>query len=80
MDLSALFHSPQFQNRWLPLLLKDSQQVWLDPTKEDFQKIYTVAYAKAEVARAWITFLEKQDARVESLRKQINNPDKNYAI
>lgn len=39
-----------------------------------------MAYAKALVARELLAFLEKQDAQVEAIRKQIDTPEKNYAI
>jgi hypothetical protein len=61
-------------------LVKDSQQLWLDPTKEGFEKAYTLAFAKAEVAKGWIKFLSEQESRVSALRKQIDTPNKNYAI
>ena len=80
MDFNNLYHSKEFQQRLLPLLIKDSQQLWLDPTKEGFEKAYTMAFAKAEVAKGWIDFLSKQESRVASLQKQIDTPDKNYAI
>jgi hypothetical protein len=84
MDLSTLYNSKEFQQRLLPLLIKDSQQQWLDPLKfpnqEDFQRAYNLAYSKAQVARDLINFLAKQEARMKSIRNQIDAPEKSYVI
>ena len=84
MDLVNLFKSKEFQTRLLPKLLKDSQQVWLDPLKfpsePEFQRAYNLAYAKAQVAIHLIDFLSKQEERVKQLQKMIDTPEKNYAL
>jgi hypothetical protein len=39
-----------------------------------------MAYAKAEVAKNLIKFLESQDSVVEMKRKQIDKPEANYEL
>lgn len=84
MDFNNLYHSREFQTRWLPLLLKDKQQTWLDPNKfpnqEDFQRAYNLAFAKACVATSWLAFFEGMEDKITQIQKLIDNPDKNYAI
>lgn len=84
MDLDNLFKSKEFQTRLLPKLLKDSQQIWLDPlkfpTEQEFHRAYNLAYAKAQASTAIIDYLSKQGERVKQLQKMIDTPEKNYGI
>jgi hypothetical protein len=50
------------------------------PNQDDFQRAYTMAYAKAQVAKDLISFLSKQDSEMAIIRKQINAPEKNYVV
>lgn len=84
MELNNLYHSPEFQNRLLPKLKGELQQVWLDPLKfkdkDEFYRTYEYARAKASYCSELIAFLQRQEQRVAELQKRLDEPDKNYEI
>ena len=69
-----------FQNTWMnPNELTDSGEPKF-PNYESFHKAYTEQYGRAIAYKELYNMLSGAGAVLENLTKQINNPEKNYAI
>jgi hypothetical protein len=53
---------------------------WPDPAQDDFDKKYIIEYSRAKAYEEVFNLMELAEKMIVNLRKQISDPDKNYAI
>jgi len=53
---------------------------WPDPAQEDFDRKYIIEYSRAKAFQEIYETLERAEATIKVLTKQIKEPDKNYEI
>jgi hypothetical protein len=77
---NRLANNPDYQLHLKPLLLSALNNKWPDPVQPNFDKIYPVEYARAKAFQEIYTLMETSKTMIENIRKQMNEPEKNYVI
>jgi hypothetical protein len=72
--------NPDYQQFLKPLLQAAFNNLWPDPAQDDFEKKYHIEYARAKAYMEIFNLLETSKTMIENIRKQMSEPEKNYAI
>ena len=68
----------------LPKLKQALLNKWLEPstfkTQEEFFKAYTEAHGRAKAYKEIIDLIENSEARIASIKKALDAPNKTYGI
>lgn len=82
--LNRIFSTKDYQLYLKPILEGAFTNIWPDPTKassyEEFHKQYSEQYGRAMAYKEIFSMLEGAGRVLENLTKQVNDPDKNYAL
>ena len=72
--------NPDYQLHLKPLLESAFNNKWPDPAQEDFDRKYIIDFARAKAFMEIYILLETSKTMIENIRKQMNQPEKNYEI
>ena len=77
---NRLNSQPEYLNFLKPLLQQAFSNLWPDPAQPDFQNKYVIEYSRAKAYKEIYDLMETAGKMAENIRKQMSEPEKNYAI
>jgi hypothetical protein len=72
--------NPDYQQYLKPLLEQAFHNLWPDPAQQDFERKYIIEYSRAKAYKEIYDLLSTSKTMIENIRKQMSEPEKNYAI
>jgi hypothetical protein len=63
-----------------PLLQQALNNKWPDPAQQDFDKKYIIEYSRAKAYEEIFNLMELAEGMIKNLRKQMDEPERNYEI
>src|SRR3990167_115449 len=76
---NRLSGNPDYQS-YLKPLLESIRNKWPDPAQEGFDRKYIIEFARAQAYLEIYNLMETSGKMIENIRKQMEEPEKNYAI
>src|SRR3990167_573939 len=71
--------NPDYQLVLKPLL-ESVHNKWPDPAQDNFERKYSIEYGRATAYMEVLGFFEMAEKMITNIRKQMAEPEKNYAV
>ena len=72
--------NPDYQTYLKPLLQSAFLNKWPDPSQPEFDRKYIIEFSRAMAYQELFNLFETSKLMIENIRKQMSEPEKNYAI